>query len=180
MPGIGNQGLDARIRAELPGDIPAIREVNQRAFGGTQEVKIIDALRSSCPDLISLVAVFEEQVVGHILFSPVMIESTNGAVQGMGLGPLAVLPELQNQGIGVQLVRYGLEIVRGTSYPFVVVLGHSEYYPRFGFERASAYGVHSQWSQVPDGAFMLLVLDQSAMQGVTGTAYYRHEFDGSA
>lgn len=179
MPGIGNQGLDALIRAELPGDIPAIREVHQRAFGGTQEVKIIDALRSSCPDLISRVAVFEEQVVGHILFSPVMIESTNGAVQGMGLGPLAVLPELQNQGIGAQLVRSGLEIVKGTSCPFVV-LGHSEYYPRFGFESASAYGVHSQWSQVPDGAFMLLVLDQSAMQGVTGTAYYHHEFEGPA
>ena len=172
--------MDVLIRAELPGDIPAIREVNQRAFSGTQEAQIVDALRSSCPELISLVAVFEEQVAGHILFSPVVVESAHGVVQGMGLGPLAVLPEHQSQGIGAQLARAGLGIVKGTSCPFVVVLGHPDYYPRFGFERASVHGVHSQWPQVPDEAFMLLVLDKPAMQEVSGTAFYRQEFEGAA
>lgn len=179
-PGIGSKALSAVIRAELPQDIPAIREVNKSAFGGTQEVNIVDALRRSCPDLISLVAILEERVVGHILFSPVVIESSNGAVPGMGLGPLAVLLDFQNRGIGAQLVRAGLGLVQGTSCPFVIVLGHPDYYPRFGFERASAHGVQSQWSQVPDEAFLLLVLDKPAMQGVSGTAFYRQEFEGSA
>ena len=168
------------MRAELPQDIPAIREVNKSAFGGTQEVNIVDALRRSCPDLISLVAILEERVVGHILFSPVVIESSNGAVPGMGLGPLAVLPEFQNQGIGAAVDARWIGTCAGHLLPFVIVLGHPDYYPRFGFECASAHGVQSRWSQVPDEAFLLLVLDEPAMQGVSGTALYRQEFEESA
>ena len=164
------------IRSEAPEDSSAIREINRRAFGGMQEAEIIDALRGSCPGIISLVAVLNEKLVGHILFSPVVIDSPRGAVSGMGLGPLAVIPDYQRQGIGSQLVSAGLEEVNELSSPFVVVLGHPDYYPRFGFERASAHGIRSQWSLVPDEAFMVLLLDKELMLGVSGTAYYRREF----
>jgi putative acetyltransferase len=171
--------LNITVRSEQPADIPAIREINQQGFAGTQEADIVDALRQSCAELVSLVALVDGRLVGHILFSPVVIESPRGKVRGMGLGPLAVLPDYQRQGIGSHLIRSGLIKVKRSSSPFVIVLGHSRYYPRFGFERASLFGVQSQWSQVPDEAFMLLVIDKQAMKGVSGTAFYRREFDSS-
>jgi putative acetyltransferase len=90
---------------------------------------------------------------------------------------MAVLPERQRQGIGTRLVERGLSVLRDLGCPFVVVIGHSEYYPRFGFERASARGLASQWDGIPDDAFMVLALDAGALAGVTGVARYRPEFD---
>lgn len=95
----------------------------------------------------------------------------------MGLAPMAVKPDRQKQGIGSSLVERGLEILREQGCPFVIVLGHPEYYPRFGFERASKYGLLSQWEGVPDEAFMVIVLDQTALESVSGVAKYRAEFD---
>lgn len=95
----------------------------------------------------------------------------------MGLAPTAVLPRRQRQGIGSQLVRRGLDILRERGCPFVVVVGHPEYYPRFGFEPASRHGLASQWEGVPDAAFMVLLLDVHAMAGVSGVAKYREEFN---
>jgi putative acetyltransferase len=115
-------------------------------------------------------------VVGHILFTPVVVESGARSVLGMGLAPMAVLPDRQRQGIGSELVRRGLDILRERRCPFVVVVGHPEYYPRFGFERASAHNLTSQWEGMPDAAFMVLVLDAGAMTGVSGVARYREEF----
>lgn len=170
---------EIEIRPEQPGDSDTIRSVNDLAFGQPVEGAIVDALRaSSCP-LISLVAVREHLVVGHILFSPVTVDTPGGIVTGMGLAPMAVLPELQSLGVGSALVRAGLAEVRAKSYPFVVVLGHPRYYPRFGFVPASRHGLRCAWSEVPDEAFMALVLDETAMQGVSGLARYRSEFDGA-
>ncbi len=163
------------IRREEPRDGKGIREVNLLAFGQPQEADVVDRLRQDCPDLLSLVAVRDDRVVGHILFSPATIEDKNGTVRGMGLAPMSVLPEYQRQGVGSQLVRAGLAELKAGSCPFVIVLGHPEYYPRFGFERASIRGISSEW-EVPDEAFMALVLDQAAMQGVSGVARYRPEF----
>jgi len=95
----------------------------------------------------------------------------------MGLAPMAVLPEFQRQGIGSRLVRYGLDILRQGSCPFIIVLGHPEYYPRFGFEPASTHKIRCQWTGVPDEAFMIIILDKDAMAGVSGIAAYRSEFD---
>ncbi len=167
------------IREEIPEDIEAIRKINEEAFGQPAEANIVDRLRETCEDLLSLVAVEGEEVVGHILFSPALIEGEGAAfeVAGMGLAPMAVLPERQGQGIGSLLIHTGIEMLKDRGCPVIIVLGYPEYYPRFGFERASRYDIHSQWSEIPDGAFMILILNKSAMVGASGVARYRNEFD---
>ena len=159
------------IRQEHTGDAEAIRRVNTEAFGQVQEAQLVDALRNGCADLLSLVAVDGQDIVGHILFSPALL----GDVEGMGLAPMAVIPARQREGIGSELVRAGLAKLEERGCPFVIVLGHADYYPRFGFEPASAHGVRCEWD-VPDDVFMLLVLDNTTMSGVSGLARYRPEF----
>ncbi len=95
----------------------------------------------------------------------------------MGLAPVAVVPDRQREGIGSQLVRHGLDHLRDAGCPFVIVLGHPEYYPRFGLERASAHGLRSQWEGIPDEAFMVVVFEAGAMPEGGGVARYRKEFD---
>ena len=159
------------IREEQTGDADASRRVNTEAFGQPQEAQLVDALRHNRSDLLALVAVDGQDIVGHILFSPAFL----GDVQGMGLAPMAVIPARQRDGIGSDLVRAGLAKLEERRCPFVIVLGHPDYYPRFGFERASAHGVRCEWN-VPDEVFMLLVLDESAIEGIRGLARYRPEF----
>ena len=165
------------IRFERPEDIDEVRLLNTKAFGQPIEGRIVDKLRKSCKRILSLVAISNNEIIGHIMFSPVTIESQEGVIEGMGLAPMAVLPELQNQGIGSKLIEEGLRIIRNTSCPFVVVLGHETYYPRFGFQRASNYGLKSQWEGIPDEAFMVMILDNSVMKRVSGIVRYRNEFD---
>jgi putative acetyltransferase len=164
------------IRPEGPGDAARVRRINQLAFGQLAEADLVERLRQACTDSLSLVAE-DDAVVGHILFTPVVVESAARPILGMGLAPMAVLPDRQRQGIGSQLVRRGLDILRERSCPFVVVVGHPEYYPRFGFEPASTHGLASQWEGMPDAAFMVMVLDAHVMAGVTGVATYREEFN---
>jgi len=163
------------VRAEKPEDTSHVRRVNELAFAQPTEADIVDRLRRACAESLSLVAE-DEGVVGHILFTPAVIESTGRRVVGMGLAPMAVLPDRQRHGIGSKLVRRGLEILRERGCPFVIVLGHPEYYPRFGFEPASLHRIACQWEGVPDEAFMISILDSSAMEGVSGVAKYRDEF----
>jgi putative acetyltransferase len=167
------------IRDEAAGDAPAVRAVNEDAFGSPLEAGIVDALREACADRVSLVAERDGRVVGHILFTPVEIATAAGAVRGYGLAPMAVCTAWQRQGIGSALVAEGLSRVRQAGAPFVVVLGHPHYYPRFGFEPASRRGVRCQWPDVPDEAFMLLVLDPARAARLAGVAHYRAEFDAS-
>ncbi len=166
------------IRQEKTEDINDIHALNELAFGQPQEADIVDKLRNNCgEDLLSLVAVEKEKIVGHILFSSAVIEGQHGVIKGKGLAPMAVLPEMQRKGIGTQLVKAGIENLRGMGCPFIIVLGHPEYYPRFGFEKASLYGIKCQWEGVPEEAFMILRLDKSAALPVSGLAKYREEFN---
>jgi putative acetyltransferase len=160
------------IREERPDDITAIRELNERAFGQDQEANIVDALRSNGAASLSLVATVNGKVVGHILYSPVSVADKSA---GMALGPMAVLPEFQLQGIGSKLVEAGNQRLRGQGCPFIVLVGHEHFYPRFGFTPASARGITCEW-EVPDDVFMILVLDEAKMQGVSGLARFRNEF----
>jgi putative acetyltransferase len=95
----------------------------------------------------------------------------------MGLAPVAVVPERQRQGVGSQLVEAGHKVLRQQACPFVIVLGHPEYYSLFGFVPASRHGLACQWEGVPDDAFMVLILEEAFMAGVVGVARYRDEFD---
>ena len=159
------------IRQEQPRDIPAIREVNRLAFEQDQEGNIVDALRSNGAALASLVATDTEKIVGHIMYSPASI----GLLSGAALGPMAVRPDYQRHGIGHRLVEWGNRMLKDSGCPFIIVVGHAAYYPRFGFKPASISGISCEW-EVPDDVFMLLVLDQAKMLGVSGLAKCRHEF----
>lgn len=166
-----------KIRTERPEDVALVRVINEQAFGQPVEADLVDRLRRACPDALSLVADDGDIIAGHILFTPVVVESSERRVIGMGLAPMAVLPDRQRQGIGSKLVESGVELLRELGCPFVIVLGHPQYYPRFGFEPASSHRLASQWESVPDEAFMVLVLDTNAMKGVAGVAKYRDEFN---
>jgi len=165
------------IRPEHPGDVAAVRTVNEKAFPHPIEADLVDKLRLACPAAVSLVAELDGKVVGHILFTAVTIQTQPREIRGMGLGPMAVLPERQNQGTGSSLVKAGLEILRQRRCPFVVVLGHAGYYPRFGFSPASQHGIRCSWDAVPDNVFMAIVFDEETMSGVSGVARYRNEFN---
>ena len=166
-----------KIREEKAEDYDAVREINDKAFGQVEEGRIVDKIREACEEIISLVAVEGEKVVGHIFFSPTEITHNGKTIKGMGLAPMAVHPDYQNKGIGSALVMEGIKRVEETSCPFVIVLGHDKYYPRFGFETASMYSIKPQWDGVPDEAFMIMILDKEIMAGVSGVATYRKEFD---
>lgn len=92
---------------------------------------------------------------------------------------MAVLPEFQRRGIGSQLIAFGNAELTKRGLPFIVVVGHPEYYPRFGFRPGSVYGIRSEW-ELPDDVFMVLGLDESVMKGVSGLAKYRPEFSDAA
>jgi putative acetyltransferase len=167
------------IRAERPGDEEQVRRVNQRAFGRPDEAGLVDALRGSAGAL-SLVAVAGDEIVGHILFTPVRIDGKGDVVAAAGLAPMAVVPEFQRQGVGSRLVRAGLDACRSAGYDAVVVVGHPRYYPRFGFVLASSKGLEYE-EPIPPEAFMAVELRPGALTPGGGTVRYRPEFstDGS-
>lgn len=167
---------DLIIRLEQPGDAAAIRVINEQAFETAGEADLVDGLRETCPERISLVAVQAGTVVGHILFTPAQTHTDTETITGMGLAPLAVLPRHHSQGIGSTLMRQGLEAVEAANYPFVIVLGHPSYYPRFGFETASLHGFACEFDGVPDEAFMIQIFDARALASAHGIIYYRPEF----
>ena len=164
----------AVVRRERPEDVPAVRRINELAFGQPAEARLVDALRVSGKALLSLVALEGEQVVGHILFSPVKIEPPVESLAAVGLAPMAVLPESQNRGIGSQLVNAGLDECRTAGYDCVVVLGHPKFYPRFGFVPASKFHLKSEYD-VPDEVFMALELREGALSD-GGLVRYESEF----
>ena len=165
------------IRAETAKDFDAVRKLNKKAFKGNSESKLVDALRGSDGFIpaLSLVAEKGGKVVGHILFSPVKIKDLDRATPALALAPMAVLPDCQNQGIGSELVKYGLNECKEQGYKIVVVVGHPEYYPRFGFVKAGEKGLKLPF-EAPDEVFMALELVPDALAGVNGVVDYPPEF----
>jgi putative acetyltransferase len=163
------------VRPETAEDRAAVRTVNERAFGRTAEADLVDALRDAGAAAVSLVAVEDGRLIGHILFSPVTVEGCEATL--LGLAPMAVLPEAQRRGAGSLLVRAGLEACRRLGAAGVVVLGHPEYYPRFGFAPGRPQGLTCEFPS-PDEAFMALELRPGGLTGVRGEVKYRPEFRG--
>jgi putative acetyltransferase len=163
------------IRPQNTGkDLQAIAALNAAAFADHGGTEAFDKFRAERKDIVSLVAEEDGELLGHVLFSPVRLKTPNGKVAGMGLGQLAVAPERQNQGIGTLLSETGIEKLRSARCPFVIVIGHAAYYPRFGFERGSLHDVKCQWPNIPDETFMVLFLDEQSQRRLTGIA----SFDG--
>ncbi|MBT2411531.1 N-acetyltransferase [Streptomyces sp. ISL-12] len=145
-------------RVETAADVPAVRDVVLAAFPTAEEADLVDALRAD-PDAwiegLSLVAVDgDDRPVGHALLTRCHI----GGSPALCLAPCAVRPERQREGAGSAAVRAALDAARRAGEAHVVVLGHPEYYPRFGFGRASAHGIGLS-IEVPDEALMALTLD---------------------
>ncbi|UCC59347.1 MAG: N-acetyltransferase [Dehalococcoidia bacterium] len=163
------------VRKESPQDYEVVRRVNELAFGQPNEADLVDALRGVAQPRLFLVAVTAGQVVGHIFFSPVVIESGDSDFTAVALAPMSVLPEYQRRGIGSELVNEGLIKRRQLGITVVVVIGHPDYYPRFGFTPAKERGLQCEY-EVPDEAFMVLELTPGSLPGKGGFVKFPPEF----
>lgn len=165
--------MDIGVRPESPDDREAVLRVNRLAFGRDDEGRLVDALRDGGSARVSLVAEVDGHVVGHILFSDLPIVAPHGTVGALALAPMAVAPSFQRRGIGSALVREGLRACRASGHRIVVVLGHPEFYPRFGFSAGTA---GRRRSPLPGPAFMAAELVPGAPEGVEGEARYSPPF----
>jgi putative acetyltransferase len=167
-------GYDTTVRAETPADYDAVARLTQNAFNGKAEVRLINALRQQCTGCISLIAEQHGKIVGHILFSPATLDK-HPDMKLMALAPMAVSNVLQHQGIGSALVRAGLELCWQRGIAAAVVLGHPDYYPRFGFLPASSFNIRCPW-QVPNDTFMLLPLNTTTLPADKSQVQYHSAF----
>jgi len=172
--------MECCIRPETPDDHMQVHELNRLAFGDEEEARLVEAVRRTpehVPEL-SLVAESDGRIIGHVLFSPITIETADRPVATLSLAPVAVHPDFQRRGVGSALVRAGLEAARSLGRTSVIVLGHAEYYPRFGFVPARPRGIEPPLD-VPDEAFMSIELVPGALAGVHGTVRYPAAYDAA-
>src|SRR5690606_1642636 len=162
------------IRDETGRDQDTVRALNEAAFDSGAEARLVDMLREQAKPLVSLVAEQDSFVVGHILFSPVTL-SGHDDLKIMGLAPMAVAPPHQRRGIGTSLVHAGLDRCRELGAGAVVVLGHPEFYPRFGFVPSTRFDIRSEYD-VPEDVFMVTELKPGFFRGVSGTIRYHAAF----
>ena len=161
------------IRSEKGGDAAAVRRVHETAFPTAAEADLVEQLRAGGKAVIALVAEDASSIVGHILFSPVALEPLAGTV-GLGLGPVAVLPDHEKHGVGRRLIQNGLAECRAWGAGFVVVLGDPPYYGRFGFEPAEKYGLLNEYGA--GEAFMVFELNSGALPPPGTLVKYAPEF----
>jgi putative acetyltransferase len=166
--------MSVLIRPETAADHDPIRYVNRLAFGQDHEARLVDTLRDGGYVRVSLVAEQTGQIVGHILFSDLPIITGAGTISALALAPMAVLPEFQNRGIGSALVRQGLEVCKEQGHRIVVVVGHPNFYPRFGFSSELASALASPFGG--GDSWMTLELEPGALDGVAGRVQYPPPF----
>ena len=164
-----------KILHEKPGDVQSIHEMNARAFETEAEADLVDKMRGVVDPYVSLVAKEHQEIVGHILFTPVRI--ANSSIQTLGLGPMSVTPNRQGHGIGSCLIKEGLEICVGIGTGAIFVLGEPEYYQKFGFELASEKGFYYKSDKFAP-YFFVLELQRGSLNGLSGEVKYHEFFDG--
>ncbi len=158
---------DVIIRPEEPADLSAIHAVVEAAFPTSAEARLVDRLRVDRDSEISLVAVDDAVIVGHVLFSRM-----TAGLRALGLGPVAVSPDRQRSGVGSLLIRRGLAHAEADGWEIVFVLGDPAYYRRFGFDPALARGFTSPYA---GPHFMALGL-ASVLPGLSGKVNYAAAF----
>jgi putative acetyltransferase len=173
--------LDVKVRQETKGDSAEVLEVVRLAFNRKVESQLVEKFRQNpkyIPEL-SLVAEYEGHVIGHILFFPIEVKVDGETWQTLILAPLSVHPSYQRRGVGGELVTAGLVIVKQLGYHSVLVVGHPEYYPRFGFRRASEWGLSIK-EAVPSDAFMAIELVEDGIKRCRESFYFPMELFESA
>jgi putative acetyltransferase len=166
------------IRQEKATDYLEIRRVNDLAFGQPNEGLLVDKLRMN-PDFIdklSIVADSNNKIIGHILFFPIKIRNGTTMYDSLALAPMSVLPKYQHQGIGGQLINKGIETAKRLGFKSVIVLGHKNYYPRFGFASTSKWDINPPFD-LPDDVFMAIELVPDGLKHVSGIVQYPKEFE---
>jgi predicted N-acetyltransferase YhbS len=166
------------IRPETPEDYNAITRTNEQAFGRVEEGKLVEALRQleGFDPRLSLVAEQDGEIIGHILLNPVTIQADGVQYPSLSLGPIAVLPEYQHQGIGGRLVAAGHRAALELGYDSVILLGHPSYYPRFGYRMAKTWGLTNSWG-INDEPFMAIELVEGSLEGKAGIVIYPDAFN---
>lgn len=159
------------IRYEEPQDKNAIHAIHASAFSSDSEARLVDALRDAGNLTVSMVAIEDDRIVGHVAFSPVQTES---GVSGVGLAPVAVLESHRRRGIGAALIRAGLDACRLLDAGWAVVLGEPEYYGRFGFVAASRFGLRDEYGG--GDAFQAMEFREGALPRNAGLVKYAPEF----
>lgn len=163
-----------RIIPELPTHRPAVLELNRRAFNGEQESRLIENLQRDGDVLASLIAIDGDEVIGHILFSPLDIIVNESRIVAAALAPMAVIPTRQNQGIGSKLVARGIAEMKSANQAAIIVLGHIKFYSRFGFTHDLAAGLSCDYNHYDE--FMGLELVEGSLARMNGTCRYAKAF----
>jgi putative acetyltransferase len=175
--GASNAPAGVVIRPARPSDSRAIASVHQAAFETDAEARLVEALLAGGDGIISLVAVENAMVVGHVLLSRVTIDQNDTGTEALSLAPIAVRPDSQRRGIGSALVRASVDAAREQGWEIIVVLGHPGFYPRFGFEPATPRGILPPWPDIPEEAWMVAELSPGALGGVAGVVAFPRPFD---
>ena len=171
------------IRKEHPKDYDQVIELTGKAFetleiSNHNEGQLVDKLRKAPTfiDELSLVAELNGKVVGHILFTPILIDNAEQQFKSLVLAPVSVLPEFQKMGIGGQLILYGHQKAIELGFYSVILLGHPGYYPRFGYKPASTWGIKTHYKLPCNEVFMAVELTDGALTNVSGMVIFPPEF----
>lgn len=162
------------IRQETPADVEAVKNVHQLAFGRPDESALVESIRQSdsyIPEL-SFVALIDDQIVGHVLFSIVHIDTEPEPKRVLALAPLAVRPDYQRVGVGARLTHHGLAEAKARGWDAVIVLGQPSYYPRFGFQPSHEFGIESPFPLNDPSAFMVMEMAEDALENCSGMVVY--------
>lgn len=167
-----------KVRSEKGTDLEKIRYVNTQAFKKENEANLVEAIRESShfiPELSLVAETTENEIVGHILISKISILDETNEWETLGLAPMSVLPGFQNQGIGSLLVIEGLKKSKELGYKHIAVLGHPNFYPKFGFQISKLFNIESPFP-VPDEVFMALELEEDSLKNIKGKVKYSEAF----